>query len=414
MSRRLEKMTTTTQSSASPSSLLISLSPILAAVFFAFLVAGMALPVLPLHVHNDLGLSTFIVGLVSGSQFAAALLSRMWAGRYADGKGAKHAVIAGLIAASAGGSLYVVSLLFLDNPAWSAAILATGRAVLGGGESFIITGAIGWGLALAGVQHTGRVLAWMGMAMYAAFAFGAPAGTALNAAFGFASIAWETALIPLLVLILIFPMRSVAPMARKSPPFLEVLRAVWLPGTGLALSSLGFGSITAFSALLFAQNEWEPAWPAFTAFAGCFMLARFLFGGHVDRIGGARVALLSIGVEAVGLLMLWGSRGPVMAVIGAGLTGLGYSLIFPGLGVEAVRRAPANARALAMGAYTACLDLALGLGMPLLGLLAGRLNVQAVFLISAAGVSSASIATLHLMRRSSTTTPSNFETGSSK
>ena len=134
----------------------------------------------------------------------------------------------------------------------------------------------------------------------------------------------------------------------------------------------------------------------------------------MDRIGGARVALLSIGVEAVGLLMLWGSRGPVMAVIGAGLTGLGYSLIFPGLGVEAVRRAPANARALAMGAYTACLDLALGLGMPLLGLLAGRLNVQAVFLISAAGVSSASIATLHLMRRSSTTTPSNFETGSSK
>src|SRR6266702_8572354 len=59
------------------------LLPIMGMVFIAFLVIGLAMPVLPLHVHQGLGLGTFIVGLVAGSQFAAALLSRVWAGRNA-------------------------------------------------------------------------------------------------------------------------------------------------------------------------------------------------------------------------------------------------------------------------------------------------------------------------------------------
>ena len=35
-----------------------------------------------------------------------------------------------------------------------------------------------WGLTRAGHQNAGRVIAWVGMSMFAALAFGAPAGTA--------------------------------------------------------------------------------------------------------------------------------------------------------------------------------------------------------------------------------------------
>ncbi len=80
-----------------------TLLPIMAVVLIAFLVIGLALPVLPLHVHQGLGLGTFVVGLVAGSQFAAALLSRVWSGRYAGSRGAKRAVVAGLLAAAARG-----------------------------------------------------------------------------------------------------------------------------------------------------------------------------------------------------------------------------------------------------------------------------------------------------------------------
>jgi hypothetical protein len=61
-----------------------ALLPIMAAVFIAFIVIGLAIPVLPLHVHQGLGFGTFLVGLVAGSQFTAAILSRVWAGRDAD------------------------------------------------------------------------------------------------------------------------------------------------------------------------------------------------------------------------------------------------------------------------------------------------------------------------------------------
>src|SRR3954447_17401704 len=88
------------------------LLPIMAAVFVAFLVTGLALPVLPLHVHQGLGLGAFVVGLVAGAQFTAALLSRFWAGHSADTRGGKHAVMSGLLIAVAAGLLYLLSLRF--------------------------------------------------------------------------------------------------------------------------------------------------------------------------------------------------------------------------------------------------------------------------------------------------------------
>jgi len=184
-------------------------------VFIAFLIIGMAMPVLPLHVHQGLGLGTFIVGLVAGSQFAAALLSRVWAGDNADTRGAKQPVIVGLLMSAVAGLLYLLSLRFVRHPGGSAAILLVGRAVLGAGESFIITGAQTWGLALASPRSMGRVLAWMGTAMFAAFAVGAPIGTTLYGAYGFEAIALATTLLPLATLLLAAPVPRVAPTARS-------------------------------------------------------------------------------------------------------------------------------------------------------------------------------------------------------
>src|SRR4051794_22533970 len=185
------------------SSVTSALLPIMTVVFIGFLIIGMALPVLPLHVHQGLGLSTFVVGLVTGSQFVAALIARVWSGHYADSRGAKRAVVAGLLSAVAGGLLYLASLPFFGAPGMSAIILLLGRALLGAAESFIITGGVTWGLALAGPANAGKVIAWVGMAMFAALASGAPLGTTLYGFGGFGSIAIATALIPLATMLLV-------------------------------------------------------------------------------------------------------------------------------------------------------------------------------------------------------------------
>src|SRR3954454_7838251 len=94
----------------------LALTPIMGVVFAAFLVIGLGLPVLPLYVHQGLGFGTFTVGIVTGSQFAASLFSRVWSGRTCDNQGPKYALILGHAAASASGVLYLISLRLAQSP----------------------------------------------------------------------------------------------------------------------------------------------------------------------------------------------------------------------------------------------------------------------------------------------------------
>lgn len=122
--------TTFSRSPAAATSVVGALLPIVAVVFTAYLVVGLAMPVLPLHVHQGLGLGTFVVGLVAGSQFAASLISRFWAGHRADSRGAKHAVVTGLVVAVLAGLLYLLSLRCIGEPDMSVTILLLGRAMV--------------------------------------------------------------------------------------------------------------------------------------------------------------------------------------------------------------------------------------------------------------------------------------------
>ncbi|EOA04051.1 transporter [Herbaspirillum frisingense GSF30] len=376
----------------------LRLAPLTLAVFIAFLTIGLQLPVLPLHLKDALGMNATMVGVVVGAQFAAALLSRAWAGNQADMHGAKRAVVMGFIAAAVSALIYLASLALLDRPALSVLVLLVGRVVLALGESLVVTGTMSWGIALVGPQHGGKVMAWLGIAIYAAMACGAPLGVAVSHVYGFAGICMVSLAIALLALALIAGLRPVAPGASRRTPFYKVLGAVWQPGLGLALSSVGFGVITAFIALLFAARGWGDSSLAFTSFGVAFIIARLLFSHLPDRIGGARVALVCVLIEALGQLLIWQADASALAYAGAALTGFGYSLAFPGFGVEAMRRAPPQTRGLAMGAYVAFLDLSLGITSPLAGALASQVGVQGVYLAGAVLVGLSMLVALHLMR----------------
>ncbi len=374
------------------------LLPLTLAVFVGFLTIGLPLPVLPLHLSQYLGLGTLGVGAIIGSQFAAALLSRAWAGTLADTRGAKRAVVYGMLLAAASGMVYLVSLAFgtTQTAVW---VLLAGRGLLGCAESLIVTGALGWGVGMVGPQNAGKVMAWVGIAMYGAYAAGAPTGVVVDGRWGFTGIALATALIPLVALPVVLGLRATAPAAHRRTPFYKVLGAVWVPGLGLALSSVGFGVITTFSALFFSAKGWGPASLAFTAFGVAFIGARLFFGHLPDKLGGARVALVCVLIEVAGQLLIWGADDAILAVVGAALTGFGYSLAFPAFGVEAVRRAPPQARGVAMGAYVAFLDISLGITGPAAGLIAATAGVGSVYLAGAVMVALSLAVALHLRLR---------------
>ncbi|WP_068093006.1 arabinose transporter [Novosphingobium rosa] len=357
--------------------------PVMAAVFVGYLVVGMALPVLPLHVHDDLGFGPFVVGLVSGGQFLAALVSRLWAGHLADTRGSRHAVLAGLVAAMGGCGCYLLSLLFTPQPVVAVSIIMVGRILLGGAESLVITGGISWALALLPAQMAGKAIAWVGMAMFAAMAAGSPLGDLVYRHMGFGGIAGSALLLPALATVLVWRQPALVPKARPQGSVGAVLNAVILPGLAFALAGITFGAITSFLTLYFAQAGWAHGALAFTGFASALIAARFVWGDLPDRLGGARTALGCMVVQGIGLVMIALAPQGWIAILGACLCGGGFSLVFPGLGREAVRRAPEDSKGMAMGVYNAFLDVTLGLGSPALGALAGVAGLRSVFLASA-------------------------------
>lgn len=356
------------------------LAPICLMVFAEFLAMGLPLPVLPVRLHATLGFGSFVVGLAIGAQSWVTLLTRHAAGTRADRNGPRSVAIRGLAVSVLAGLLYAASYA-VPVPAASLAVLLAGRALLGLGESLVITSGLAWGLALAGRERSGVVMAWVGIAMYGAIAIGAPLGTALDARAGFVGMSVAAALAPLAGIGAALLVRPVAAVGGKRLPFYRVASLLWLPGAGLSLCALGFGAIAGFSTLPFAENGWPHAALAVTAFGAAYTLARLLFGSLPDRLGGARVAAASAAVAALGQLgMFLATSGP-MAVAAAALTGLGFSLAFPSFGVEAIRRVPPQNRGVALGAYTACFDATMGLGVPALGVVVGSFGYGAAFAV---------------------------------
>jgi MFS family permease len=271
----------------------------------------------------------------------------------------------------------------VPNATASLAVLLLGRGLLGLGESLVITGALAWGVALAGRERSGLVMAWVGIAMYGALAVGAPLGSMLDGRVGFIGLALAAGLAPLLGSAAGLVVKPVQPVGGSRLPLSAVVGLIWLPGTGLALAGLGFGAIAAFSTLLFNERGWAHAALAMTAFGVAYVLARLVLGGLPDRFGGARVAVASAAVAAAGQFGMWLATSSAMAVAAASVTGLGFSLAFPSFGVEAIRRVPQQNRGIALGAYTAFFDATMGLGVPALGLLVGALGYDAAFAVGA-------------------------------
>ena len=379
-------------------SFIASMLPVLFGVFVVYLIIGIALPAIPLHVNKDLGFGSFMVGMVAGAQFAATFISRFWSGHFADKQGGKKTIIVGMIVAAISGLFYIASLFFTGNQMFSAIILLIGRGILGGAESFIISGALLWGLSIGGKENAGKVIAWVGTAMYIAFAAGAPLGSLIYNYSGFTGIAVLTTIVPIATIFFLLPRHSIATKPAAQQSIKKVINAVWIPGVGLAFSSLGFGAIMTFIILLFSNKGWEFGWLALTLFAMSFVIVRVVWGHLPDRIGGAKIALIFAIVETLGLFFIGYASSPLFAFIGAILTGLGYSLVYPGLGVEVVKNTPDESSGLAMGAYSAFLDLALGIANPSLGYIADAFGMSKIYIISAIIVMLSALISAYLLK----------------
>jgi MFS family permease len=357
---------------------------IIAALFCGYLAVGLPLPVLPLFIHDKLGFSTLVVGLVIGVQFLATVLTRGYAGRATDSHGGKRSALQGAVVCALAGLLYLIAAEPRLPPAASLAIVVIARLAAGFGEGQLVTGCVSWSIASVGPQRAGMSMSWTGIAMFAALAIGAPVGMALYQAFGLEVAMSACIVAPMIAVLIAQRATSYDSPGGQRLPFYLVVGQIWREGLGLMLQGVGLSGLTAFASLYFAAQAWGHAGLVMTAFGIGFIFVRAVLGNLPDKIGGYRVALWSLIVEALGQVSVWGAPHEIIALAGALVTGLGCALVYPALGVEALKRVvPAN-RGSAMGAFSAFLDIAYGLAGPAAGLIAGRFGYAAVYLLGGA------------------------------
>jgi MFS family permease len=349
---------------------------VFAATLLCFLAVGAVLPVLPRYVTGPLGEGDFAVGIVTGAFAFSAVVGRPIGGRIADRRGRRVIVVVGLLLTALAGLLYYLPL---GVPG-----LVLARLVLGLGDGWVFTAGLAWAVDVIPPHRRGQFIALYGLGVWGGLSFGPLIGEGLFHAGGYDLVWAFAAASPFAGALLarLVPDRR-PPQVPDEPQPLLPLPAI-RPGVALLLAQIGYAALAGFIVLHLDEIGVGHGAAVFTAFAITVVGARLLLSWLPDRIGPRASVALAAGAQAAGLALLALTGSLAVAVGGALVMGVGFSLSFPSLALLVVEEVDERTRGAAMGAFTAFFDVGVGIGGPLAGAVSALAGYPAAFAVGAA------------------------------
>ncbi|MFV0469700.1 MAG: MFS transporter [Dysgonomonas sp.] len=363
-----------------PNKISISLIGYVILTFLGYSIIGLPLAILPIFINKILGYNAIISGLVISLQYFTTFIMRGYAGTIVDKKGPKPAVLKSMICFALSGVLLFVAYECRFAPVLSLSVLIITRLVTGCGEGMIGASPINWAMLAVGDQHTGTAISFNGIASYGGLAIGAPLGVLLEKYIGIEGVAIVIICVAITGFIIAKRKKAYKNTIQENrQSFMKVLKKVSSYGICLAIGGLGFGAISTFMTLYYDYMHWTNGALCLTVFGATFILTRIVFNNAIKKYGGIKVSIASFIVETLGLAIIAFAGDVWLTLVGAGITGIGFSLVFPALGVEAVKLVSASNKGSALAAYGLFIDISLGITGPLVGVVAEHWGMGKIY-----------------------------------
>ena len=338
---------------------------------------GLAIYALPLYVTGPLGGNDALAGFSVGAFALSALLLRPVAGRLTDQMGRRPLLLGGALL----GAVCLALLAFAHSLVAVVAI----RLVAGVAEAAFFVAGFAALADIAPPDRLGEALSYNSLGLYLGIALGPPLAEALIGAGGFRT-AWlaGAGLAALAAVIIAF----VGETRTAPPPVGAVARYVHRPALpaslGFLTSIVAIGGFSAFASLHASRIGLENPSLALFVYGGTVVICRIAFARVPDRLPPLALGVASLGVMALGLVTMAVWQHPVGLLTGAVVLGVGVTFSTPAFFSAVFATAAPSERGAASGTASAALDLGLGVGPILLGVVASAQGIPWAFVTGAA------------------------------
>ena len=343
-----------------------------------FTAAGVAIYTLPSYVTGPVGSDETGAGLAFGAFAVTALVLRPFAGRLADTHGRRPLLV--------GGALLGAAVMFLTAFVDVLPLVVVLRLALGVAEAAFFVASVAALVDLTPPSRMGEALSYNSLGLYLGLTLGPPLGELLVRSFGYAVAWYGAAVLLLLAAAIVHGLGETrAPRLEASEPGRLIHRGAIAPSLGFVTSIVAMGGFLTFASLHADAVGLSRNSLPIAVYGLVVVVCRVAFAKVPDRVaplplGAAALATIATGL---GVAALW--TGPAGLVTGAALMGLGITFSTPAFFTAIFATASPSERGAASGTASASIDVGLGLGPILLGMVAEGAGIPWAF-GAAAGV----------------------------
>jgi predicted MFS family arabinose efflux permease len=357
-----------------------------------FTAAGVAIYALPFYVTGPVGSDKAGAGLAFGAFAVTALLLRPYAGRLSDTVGRRPLLV--------GGALLAAVAMLLTAFAGSLLQVVALRLLLGVAEALFFVASFAALADLAPPSRLGEALSYNSLGLYLGLALGPPLGELLVTTAGFGAAWIGAALLGAIAAAVVHGTGETGSPSRGSggprPPLIH--RKAIPPALGFLTSVVAMGGFLGFAALHADSVGLSSASLPLFVYGTVVVVCRIAFAKVPDRLPALPLGAAALLAIAAGLLVTASWQSAAGMVLGTAMMATGVAFSTPAFFGAVFATVAPSERGAASGTVSAFLDLGLGGGPILLGLVAESLGIPWMFGVAAGVALAGALWTLTLAR----------------